>query len=47
MDKQKALEIAKDRIKSLQSFIPLNESENKISKETMEFLIFVKEMLEG
>lgn len=46
MNKERALEIAKDRIEALQSFVPTNESEVKISKETMEFLIFVKEMLE-
>ena len=46
MNKEKALKIAKDRIETLQSFVPTNESEIKIAKETMEFLNFVKEMLE-
>lgn len=46
MDKQKALEIAKDRIESLQKFIPANESEKKTAEETLEFLKFVERMLE-
>lgn len=46
MNKQKALKIAKNRIESVNRFIPENESESKIAAETLEFLIFVKKMLE-
>lgn len=45
MDKQKALEIAKNRIESLSKFIPTNESEKKTYKETLEFLKYVERML--
>lgn len=46
MDKEKALAITKDRINNLRGFIPENESEVKIAKETLEYLEFVKKMLE-
>lgn len=46
MDKQKALEIAKNRIESLSRFIPANESEKKTYEETLEFLEYVERMLE-
>lgn len=46
MDKQKVLEIAKDRIESLSRFIPANESEKKAYEETLEFLKYVERILE-
>lgn len=47
MNKREALEIAKDRIENLKKFVPENKSETQIASETLEFLTFVKEMLEG
>lgn len=47
MDRQKALEITKDRIESMSYFIPENESESKIKKETTEWLKFIEKILEG
>lgn len=46
MDNQKALEIARDRIESISKFIPANESEKKVTEETLEFLKFVEKLLE-
>lgn len=46
MNKEKALEITKDRIESLKVFVPNNESEMKIAKETLEYLYFIEDMLE-
>lgn len=46
MEKQKALEIAKDRIENISKFIPTNESEKKIAEETLDFLKFVEKLLE-
>ena len=46
MNKIKALEITKDRIDSLKYFPPENESEKKLKIETLEYLEFIKEMLE-
>ena len=44
--KMRALEITNDRIESLNSFIPENESQKKIADETIEYLKFVKTLLE-
>lgn len=46
MNKQRALEIARDRIENLNKFIPTNESEMKIANETLEFLKFIEKILE-
>ena len=46
MDKKRALEITNDRIESLNNFIPENESQKKTADETMEYLKFVKTLLE-
>ena len=46
MDKQKALEITKDRIENLNKFIPTNESESEIANETLEFLKYIEKILE-
>lgn len=46
MNKQKALEIAKDRIENIEKFTPTNENEKKIAEETLEFLKFIKKLLE-
>lgn len=46
MNIEKALVITKDRIESVQLFIPSNLSEVKIKKETEEWLEFIEEMLE-
>ncbi len=46
MDKKKALAITIDRIENLRGFITSNESERKIANETLEYLEFVKKMLE-
>ena len=46
MNKQKALEITRDRIENLNKFIPSNESEKEVTEETLEFLKFVEGMLE-
>lgn len=46
MDKKKALAITIDRIGHLRGFIPANESERKVADETLEYLEFVKKMLE-
>lgn len=46
MNKQKALEIAKDRIENIKKFTPTNENEKKITEETLEFLRFIKKLLE-
>lgn len=47
MDKKKALAITIDRIGNLRGFIPANESERKVAGETLEYLEFVKKMLEA
>ena len=47
MDKEKALAITIDRLGNLRSFIPSNESERKIAEETIEYLQFVRKMLEN
>lgn len=46
MNKQRALEIARDRIENLNKFIPTNENEMKIADETLEFLKFIEKILE-
>ncbi len=46
MDKQKALKITEDRIDSLKYFTPTNQSEEEIAKETLEYLKFIKDLLE-
>lgn len=47
MNKQKALEITKDRIEYLKIFIPKTESEEKTAKETLDYLKFIENLLEG
>jgi hypothetical protein len=47
INKIKALEITKDRIDSLNYFTPENESEKRILTETLEYLKFIKEILEN
>lgn len=46
MNKVRALEITNDRIESLNRFIPENESQKKIADETIEYLKFIKTLLE-
>nr|DAO95534.1 MAG TPA: hypothetical protein [Caudoviricetes sp.] len=46
MNIKKALEITKDRIENLKSFTPRNISEERIAKETLEYLEFVGKLLE-
>lgn len=46
MDIKKALLITKDRIESIKSFTPRNESEANIAVETLEYLKFVGKILE-
>lgn len=46
MDIKKAKEITKDRIESMKKFIPSNESETRIAKETLEYLEFIEKLLE-
>lgn len=46
MDIQKALEFTKNRIECLQSFTPSTESERNTALETMEYLEFIKKLLE-
>lgn len=46
MNKQKALEIAKDRIENLNKFIPADKSEAIIAEETLEFLKYIEKILE-
>lgn len=47
INKIKALEITKDKIDSLNYFTPENESEKRILTETLEYLEFIKEILEN
>ena len=47
MNKEKALEITRDRLENLHSFTPENESESKIAKETMEYLKYIEDLLKG
>ena len=46
MDKKRALAITIDRIGNLRGFIPANESERNVADETLDYLEFVKKMLE-
>ena len=46
MDIKKALEITRDRIENLKSFTPRNISEERIAKETLEYLEFIEKLLE-
>ena len=46
MDRMRALEITKDRIESMKQFTPSNSSEASIAKETMEYLSYIKTILE-
>ena len=46
MNKQKALEITKDRIENLNKFIPTNKSEAEVANETLEFLKYIEKILE-
>ena len=46
MNKEKALEITKDRIEKLNSFTPINEIDKVIADETLEYLKYVEKMLE-
>lgn len=46
MDKQKALDITRDRIENMVQFIPSNQSEAKIAEETMIWLKFIEKMLD-
>lgn len=46
MNKQKALEITQDRIANIKHFVPTNESEQNIAKETLEYLRFIEKILE-
>lgn len=47
MDKQKALEITRDRIENLESFTPNTASEANIAAETLEYLKFIETVLKG
>ena len=46
MDKQKALDFTIDRIESIKQQTYTTESERKIANETLEYLKFIKNMLE-
>lgn len=46
MNRERALEIARDRLDKLDMFQPENESEVKVLKETKEFLEYVECILE-
>lgn len=46
MNKQKALEFTLDRLNSVERFIPRNESETKIQEQTIEYLQYIKSILE-
>lgn len=46
MDKHKALDFTIDRIESIKQQTYSKESEIKIAKETIEYLEFIKNMLE-
>ena len=47
MNIQKALEFTKDRIESISASIYTKESERKIADETLEYLKFIKHILEN
>jgi len=47
MNIDKALEITKDRIECMKEFIPSNQNEIQISIETLEYLKFIKNLLEN
>lgn len=46
MNKEKALEFTNERIENISKTVYDNEMEIKIAKETLEYLIFIKGILE-
>ncbi len=46
MNKERALEITKDRIEAIQETTFYNESEKKIADETLEYLKYIEKLLE-
>ena len=46
MTKQKALEFTLNRLDCVERFIPRNESETKIQEQTIEYLKYIKSILE-
>ena len=46
MNKEKALEFTNERIENISKTVYDNEMERRIAKQTLEYLMFIKDLLE-